>query len=188
MLNNTQSKKPLWMTLIELLIVITILGILIAILAPKIGGTQEKTRDITRQTQVQELSAALMSYKQDFWEFPIISSPIISGGNETLTWTNRWDISQLNDTLKAWWYISKIQKDPSDINLADNRTFENGNTWYYLYRSDGQNFVIITPIENPKNWNSNINIRNIINNTDILSTEILETGNIYIYKYIHEIL
>lgn len=183
MLNNTQSKKPLWMTLIELLIVITILGILIAILAPKIGGTQEKTRDITRQTQVQELSAALMSYKQDFWEFPIISWSIKSGENEI--WTERWDISQLNDTLKAWWYISKIQKDPADINLIDNW---NGKTWYYLYRSDGHDFVIITPIENPKNWNLNINIQSTTNGEDILSSPTLETGDKYIYKYIHEIL
>jgi len=188
-------KKKLWMTLIELLVVITILWILIAVLVPKIGNTQSKTRDITRQTQVQELSAALMSYKLDFGEFPIITGEHVSNW---ITEPNqyRWDISLLNESLKAWWYIAKIYKDPGDISLSHEENFYYSSSWYYIYVSDGKSFMIITPVENEKNWNCTDNMWNVIkklkdesyNNIFSIINNTSDTGFLYIYKYEEEVL
>lgn len=188
-------KKRLWMTLIELLVVITILWILIAVLVPRIGSIQAKTRDITRQTQVQELAWALMSYKLDFGEFPIITGEHVSN---LITESNqyRWDISLLNESLKAWWYIAKIYKDPGDISLSHEENFYYSSSWYYIYVSDGKSFMIITPVENEKNWNCTDNMWNVINKLKSESyntgfdtiNNTSDTGFLYIYKYKEEVL
>ena len=97
-----QLPKRLWMSLIELLIVITVIWILIAVLVPQIGNTQAKSRDITRQTQVQELVAALMSYKLDYWEFPVILWSFQSWWISTET-PYRWNISD-----RRWWSTHSV--------------------------------------------------------------------------------
>lgn len=188
-------KKKLWMTLIELLVVITILWILIAVLVPKIGNTQAKIRDITRQTQVQELASALLSYKQDFWSFPVITWHYTSeGSGENAHY--RWNVSQLSGSLKDGWYIAKIFKDPSNISLSHDENFYYDSTGYYIYVSDGKSFMIITPVENEKNWNCTDNMWNVINKLKSESyntgfdtiNNTSDTGFLYIYKYKEEIL
>lgn len=189
-------KKRLWMTLIELLVVITILWILIAVLVPKIGNTQAKTRDITRQTQVQELASALMSYKQDFWNFPIITWHITLNNSDTEE-PYRWNIWQLSNTLKDWWYIAKIFKDPANISLSHDENFYYDSTGYYIYVSDWKSFLIITPVEHEKNWNCRYNAWEIIkmlkkigengyNNTFSSINNSFDTWLLYIYKYEEE--
>ena len=194
-----------WMTLIELLIVITILWILIAVLVPKIGSTQAKTRDITRQTQVQELASALISYKLDFWEFPIITGEFQSWhSNVTSKTPYRWSVSLLNDTLKVWWYISKIPKDPSNFSIKYEK--EEGwqyhkyeNNGYYVYISDGKSFMIIAPMENENDGNCDVSWEILIEKTIWINSENYynkfdgpsnnkDSWPTYIYKYKEEVL
>jgi type II secretory pathway pseudopilin PulG len=197
-------QKKLWMSLIELLVVITIIWILIWVLVPTIWNTQWRTRDITRQTQVQELAAALMSYKLDYWEFPTVTGEFMSEWNPSSN-PYRWDISKLND-LKEWWYIKKIPTDPSNMSISigtdglDTPQFYYTSQWYYLYISDGKSFIIITPVEDEKNWNCNIpkgdlfdKLKNINNEDDYYqflnwTSNSEESWPIYMYKYLNEIL
>lgn len=189
-------KKKLWMTLIELLVVITILWILIAVLVPRIGSTQAKTRDITRQTQVQELASALLSYKQDFWSFPVITWHYTSDVSDKDA-PYRWNISQLSDTLKDGWYIAKIFKDPANISLSHDENFYYDSTGYYIYVSDWKSFLIITPVEHEKNWNYTGNAWEIISKLKSISgynttfndiDNSSDTWLLYIYKYEEEVL
>lgn len=190
------------MSLIELLIVITVIWILMAILVPQIGGTQAKTRDITRQTQVQELAAALMSYKQDYWEFPVILWAFQSWWTTTET-PYRWNIYLLEPTLKAWWYITKIPKDPSGLSFSysENDNYKSYDSiWYYLYLSDGKSFAIITLVEDEKNGNAGTVggnwwdlIFKLINDpyNDVFNWTINPTWNwwsMYVYRYKDEVL
>lgn len=52
-------------TLIELLIVITIIGILAVALVPRITGGPAKARDATRKTDLQQIATALALYADD---------------------------------------------------------------------------------------------------------------------------
>lgn len=193
------------MSLIELLVVITILWILIAVLVPKIGGTQAKTRDITRQTQVQELAAALMSYKLDFGEFPIITGEFQSWhSNITSKTPYRWNVSLLNDTLKAWGYIAKIPKDPSNLSITYEKEewgkyHKYNNDWFYVYISNGESFMIIAPMEDEKNGNCDIPWEILIEKTIWINSENYynkfngpnndkNSWPVYIYKYKEEVL
>lgn len=194
--------KKLWMSLIELLVVITIIWILIWVLVPTIWNTQWKTRDITRQSQIQELASALMSYKLDYWEFPVVPQTIHVWVEDTTQY--RWDIRILSTPLKEWWYITKIPKDPAELSLVhsftDSEQFNYTSNWYYLYLSDGKSFMIITPVEDEKNWNSPINQENIVYLLQRIGTNATEYENffnwanwnnewqLYIYKYKEEIL
>ena len=191
-------QKKLWMSLIELLIVITIIWILIWVLVPTIWNTQWRTRDVTRQTQVQELVAALMSYKLDYWEFPVIKPNIRVWDSQIEQY--RWKISLLNDTLVAWWYMTKIPKDPAELSIShpitEAQQFAYDSEWYYIYLSNGKSFVIITRVEDEKNWNHNVTIEDLLDklthneydDTFKNAFNISKNWNLYIYKYEEEIL
>jgi prepilin-type N-terminal cleavage/methylation domain-containing protein len=57
-------------TLVEMLVVITIIGILIALLVPTISGVMARTRNAVIATEVQELSRAVEAYKAKVGDYP----------------------------------------------------------------------------------------------------------------------
>jgi prepilin-type N-terminal cleavage/methylation domain-containing protein len=57
-------------TLIELLIVITIIGILAVALVPRLSGGPGRARDAQRKADLQTISTALEYYMQDNGEYP----------------------------------------------------------------------------------------------------------------------
>lgn len=134
--------KKRWMTLIELLMVVAILWILINISVPYFFGTREKARDISRQTQVQEIASALISYKLKNWSFP------------KSTWSC---ITSLKEELVNWWYLSNIASDPNGEKIftyCDNsESYQACPDPAYNYVSNGKRFVIAAYMENEENWN-----------------------------------
>ena len=57
-------------TLIEIMVVIVILGILAAFIAPKFIGQEEKARNIQAKVQIKSLESALQFYKLDTGSYP----------------------------------------------------------------------------------------------------------------------
>jgi prepilin-type N-terminal cleavage/methylation domain-containing protein len=57
-------------TLVEMLIVIVIIGILIAVFAPSLTGTQSTARDTGRKANLQTVGAALIKYQLDQGGYP----------------------------------------------------------------------------------------------------------------------
>jgi len=57
-------------TLIEIMVVIVILGILAAFIAPKFIGQEEKAREIQAKVQIKSLESALQFYKLDTGNYP----------------------------------------------------------------------------------------------------------------------
>jgi len=67
-------------TLVELLTVIVIIGILIALISAATITARARAREAAIYTQIKQLEAALMEYKNQFGEFP----PDFSGPNRSL--------------------------------------------------------------------------------------------------------
>jgi len=60
-------------TLIELMVVIVILGLLAALVAPKVLDVADKGRVTATKTQITSFKTALMQYKLEFNKFPTTS-------------------------------------------------------------------------------------------------------------------
>ena len=67
-----KKTKERGFTLIELLIVMVILGLLAALVAPKMFGKTEKAKQNAAKTQISLLETALDTYRLDVGKFPSI--------------------------------------------------------------------------------------------------------------------
>jgi len=137
--------KKNWITLIELLAVVAILGIIAWIALPKVSGTREQSRDVLRKTQLNEIGSAITSYWADHGWYPISTGACIS------------KLTELVDEG----YLSKINPDPNWERII---TYCGGEwaavkqhnicpEWYYNYVSDWSRFVLAAYMEDNKNWN-----------------------------------
>ena len=70
LLNITMIKDARGFTLIELMVVIVILGILAAVIAPRIIGRTDEARVIEAKVQIKNLETALKLYKLDSGLYP----------------------------------------------------------------------------------------------------------------------
>ncbi len=66
-------------TLIELLIVISIIGVLAGLLFTNFSSARERTRDIKRKNDLQQMKQALRLYYNDFQKYPEASNLRIAG-------------------------------------------------------------------------------------------------------------
>ena len=69
-MNKLQSHKQSGLTLIELMVVITILGILAAMVANVVVGKDDKARVETAKMDIRSISQALDMYKLDNYGYP----------------------------------------------------------------------------------------------------------------------
>lgn len=67
---NIQKNSEKGFTLIEIMVVITILAILIALVAPKMVGRSDQARRVATKTQIKNIEGALQLYKLDNGIFP----------------------------------------------------------------------------------------------------------------------
>src|SRR5262249_34067407 len=68
--NRRQSSKGV--TLIEMLVVVTILGLFAAIVAPSILGKVDPAKHTAAKTQIHQLELALANYKLDTGRYPSV--------------------------------------------------------------------------------------------------------------------
>jgi general secretion pathway protein G len=91
-------------TLIEIMVVVVILGILAAIIVPKLTGKPDEARVVKAQQDIRQLESALQMYKLDNFYYPstqqgldaLVSKP--SGDPPARNWKNG--------------YITRLPKDP----------------------------------------------------------------------------
>ena len=89
---HSSSKFQSGFTLIEIMVVMVILGLLVAVVAPNMLGKGDQARVTVTQTQIRELSNALDFYKLDNFSYPgteqgleaLVSKP--SGFPEPKNW------------------------------------------------------------------------------------------------------
>jgi general secretion pathway protein G len=105
MWNASKSRLQSGFTLIEVMVVVVILGILAAIIVPRVMGRPDEARVVRAQQDIRALEAALGLYKLDNLEFPTTDQ-----GLQAL-------VTRPNDLKSgAHWkeggYLDRLPKDP----------------------------------------------------------------------------
>lgn len=117
-----QIKK--WFTLIEMLIVIVIIGILAAVLIPRMVWAQAKARNTSRMVAVQQISNALIRYQGDNGTYPVklkdlVDSKYLKSLPSDPQWTALNDFSNIYvpDSTNAHYVICvKLEKEWTNAN------------------------------------------------------------------------
>jgi len=70
MKNKRKTKKCGGFTLIEIMLVIVIIGIIVGIAAPKIGGKLGKAQNVAARASLKSIETAIQSYEMDNLRLP----------------------------------------------------------------------------------------------------------------------
>lgn len=132
-MSKTSSRSAF--TLVELLIVITIIGILSVALIPRLVGAPARARDAQRRTDVQTIATALELYADDEGSYPTAA-----GGFDCIGEAG--PKGALSD------YLSSYPVDPVDTNgIGACNTATNGG---YMYANTSNGYLVIAKLENVK--------------------------------------
>ena len=145
-------------TLVELLIVITIIAVLSVIGITVYSGVQKNARDARRRADIDSIAKALEIYKsQNNTYTPAISFPC-TGALDTVF--NSWNFGVVNDgwvsgcttNLKKAWansFASGIPQDPKcKLDLCNGVSEgDSGTTDYWFYTPDGSSFTVSAKLE-----------------------------------------
>ncbi|MFA6185255.1 MAG: prepilin-type N-terminal cleavage/methylation domain-containing protein [Candidatus Shapirobacteria bacterium] len=143
MKNKNQRTKPLFslrsktslkkggfnfgFTLVELLVVISIIGILTMIGAVAFSGAQKKARDTQRKTELDALSKALIMYYNDNGVLPDLNSDAFLGSSVGLTGPG------------GIVYMAEMPKDPKNVDPY---------IYSYRHKTDNKTFYLFANLEN----------------------------------------
>lgn len=117
-------------TLVELLVVVSIIGILTTLVVANLNSARERARDASRKSDLRNIQTALRLYYNDIGSFPAASAGDIVGCDGPCTWGGTW--SQAGVV-----YMNTLPNDP----LTDQT---------YSYTSDPLNdtFTLTACLEN----------------------------------------
>ncbi len=118
-------------TLIEIMVVITILAILAALVAPKFVGKTDDARIVAAKVQIKNIEGALAFYKLDNAAYPSTEQ-----GLEALV--NQPTIGQIPKRWRKGGYLSKIPMDPWSHPYAYFSPGSNGDYDLISYGQDGE--------------------------------------------------
>ena len=116
-------------TLIELMVVITIIGILSSIVYMNLNANNLRARDVKRQSDLRQMQTALALYKQQFGRYPAAGCTDSNGDN----FSNETECTDYISGL-APTYMPRLPRDPN------RRTFEG---YSYAVNADGSVYKIM---------------------------------------------
>ena len=130
MIKNFKFNKSAGFTLVELLVVVSIIGMLATLSTVSLNMAREKARDAKRMADTANIHLALYLYYDDNLRFPKTESMSPDPEEGVANWL---DIltPNLNGTAASRTYMARVTLDPLNV---DN--------YVYTYYSDGQEFII----------------------------------------------
>ena len=152
-------------TLIELLIVITIIGILAVALLPRITAGPSKARDAQRKADLQQIATALALYADDH------SSAYPWGTPSTTTVIAPGCISSYTASSYLGAYMTSVPSDPTS--LAAKGCSATGGT--YSYYPTGNGFILFATLENTSATGTGIYKSAGISTTSVVGTQTTAT-------------
>lgn len=122
-------------TLIEMLVVVSLIGILTTLVAANLNAARERGRDAQRKSDSRNIQTALGLYYQDYQAFPANSSSgeitgCGSSGTSACTWGEDW-------TAGSETYMSVLPKDPLP-----------GQAYKYQATADREGYTLDSCLEN----------------------------------------
>ena len=138
----TIYRKTFGFTLIELIVVISIIGILVTIGTATYTTAQQKSRDVRRKQDLAALKSALILYYRDYKEYPPVCSPPSCAIEYLSSGTSNYWINGLFTYMAG-----NMPKDP--IQTSGDCT-TSANTFCYKVTTDRQSFVLFAKLENTK--------------------------------------
>ena len=138
---NTKYCKPKGFTLVELLVVISIIAVLSSLAYVNFKGATDKGRDAHRKADLKAISSALLSYYQDKDVYPPPAGNSGSCGGTPLSCTSDtgddWIPGLTSGTTP---YIQKLPKDPRQTGINSNFAINFKNlTNFFIYNVEAAN-------------------------------------------------
>ena len=152
-MNNLYKKKGF--TLIELMVVISIIGIMSSVILSALNDARAKARDAQRIQALKEIQKALTLYYDDNGNYPIYNTDFGILSSVGTNWSSLGvDLSQ---------YLTQIPRDP--INNRSQLVFQDGYAYFYRSSDDGDDYDLITWLETnnslrcaDNDWYSNVGL------------------------------
>jgi len=118
-------------TLIEIMVVVTILAILAALVVPKLVGRSDDARRVAAKVQIKNIEGALQLYKLDSGIYPSTSQ-----GLDSLV--EKPNIGRIPNNWKEGGYLQKVPKDPWGKQYAYLSPGRHGDFDLISYGPDGE--------------------------------------------------
>lgn len=143
-------------TLVELMIVVSIIWVLAVTLLPQLQWAQARARDGWRIASLQNISAVLETYLWDVWLYPsslawdLNATPASTADN--CISDSAWKVSDTLSKVFKWW---KAPLNPQKTSLSWNCA----QLWAYQYTALTKDwikyswYILIADVETPQKWN-----------------------------------
>ncbi|MEN9946912.1 MAG: type secretion system protein GspG [Pseudomonadota bacterium] len=125
------QKKQKGFTLIEIMVVLVILGIMAALVVPRVLGRTDDARRVAAQSDISAVMGALKLYKLDNMRYPTNQQ-----GLDALV--NKATIAPIPNNFKSGGYLDKLPKDPWGNDYQYVNPGKHGEIDVYSYGPDGQ--------------------------------------------------
>ncbi len=120
-------------SLIEVMVAVTLIGILSAIVYANFGGNNAKSRDVKRQTDLRVLQSAIEQYKQEYGRYPAMGTDTDGDGFSSESETASYIVGH-NASSSFSRFIARLPKDPR---LQTNKGFS------YVTDSSGSVYKLV---------------------------------------------
>lgn len=132
MVNEVQKmqRKRSGFTLIEIMVVLVILGIMAALVVPRVLGRTDDARKVAAQADISAIANSLKLYKLDNMRYPTTQQ-----GLDALV--NKPSIAPIPNNFKSGGYLDKLPKDPWGNDYQYLNPGKHGEIDVYTYGPDG---------------------------------------------------